>query len=269
MKSYIFRSEPAVFSEICGTAPLSDLVRHLRNCGIEEIYTDSENGAVLAEKLDYISAKPLLGKGWIAAYEGIITRQSPLELKRRAEFHSADYAVSLACSGEPWKHTTVLTGSDGKLQGSEKNPPPENTMTNLCFSGMVWVNDDLFIPEAPFDIPGISAFLLPGYWSAPSDRESYLITCHDILTGLVSPWSGETGVVLKSPVPENCRITGTFWLGCNCTVGENCSFENCVIMEGAVTGDRVSLKNCLVNPRSVIPSGTVIEDKYLTLLGEG
>ena len=268
MNSFIFRGKPAAFPEICGRTPLDDLAAHLKNSGINGIYTDSLSESSLVCKMDYSEAEPLLGSNWLAAFEGMITRQSPRDLIMKASEYQCEFAVSLACSGEPWKYTTVLTGERGSIQSYEENPPPENTRTNLCFSGFVFVNRPGFDPEKPLSNPNISAFLIPGYWSIPSDRESYLRTVHEILAGKVTSWSGSKYIISGSRIPASCSISGTLWLGKGCVVGENCVFENCVIMDSAIIGSGASLRNCLVNPGTSVKPGTLIEDKYLTLLGE-
>ncbi len=268
MNCFIFRGEPAVFPKICGRTPLDDLAAHLKNSGINDVYTDSMSESSAVRRMDYPEAAELLGDTWIAAYEGMITRQSPLDLVRKASRYQSQCAVSLACSGEPWKHTTVLTGENGAIQSYEINPSPENTRTNLCFSGFVFVNRRGFHTENPPGNLNASAFLIPGYWSVPGDRKSYLRTAHEILSGMVKGWPVGNGVVTASPVPVSCRVSGTLWLGRGCEVGENCAFENCVIMDSARIGSGTALRNCLVIPGTSVKPGTLIDDKYLTLLGE-
>ncbi len=141
---------------------------HLRGFGIHEIYTDSPGNAP-GHQAEYSRARPLLGKDWIAAFESVITRQSPVLLRKKAIAAKAISAVSLACSGRPWLHTAVLTDSRGAVQTAEDNPAPDNALTNLCFSGLVWVGDGGFHPEALSYRKGPSRFILPDtgekYWT--------------------------------------------------------------------------------------------------------
>lgn len=272
MKGFIFSDGSSGFREVCGTTPLKDLALHLRGFGIHEIYTDSAVECPLVTRAEYSRVRSLLGKDWIAAFESSITRQSPVLLRKKAIAANAVSAVSLACSGRPWLHTAVLTDSRGAVQAAEANPSPENTLTNLCFSGLAWVGDGGFDPGSPV-IPGTtSGFLLPGYWRKVLDKESLLRTFHDVLRKAVTPWPHlpvpPHGILRRSEIPENTVIRGTFWLGKDCTTGEGCEFENCVIMDGASVGSQCRLKNCLVLPGVSVPGGTLREDKYLTLLGE-
>lgn len=266
MNCFIFRDKPGFFPRICGVTPLHDMALHLRNSGIGEIFTDSESDSPLVKKISYTDAKPALGNTWLAAYEGMITRQPPGELMEHGTRYGADYSLSLSCSGTPWKHTTVLTGKKGIVQSFETGSPPENTRTNLCFSGLVLVGSAGFDPVHP--MAGASAFLLPGYWSVPSDRENYLRTSHDVLSGRVPCWPGKTGIVTLSRLPESSRAFGTLWADEGCRIGENCVFENCVILNGADIGNGSNLKNCLVGPGVSVKPGTIRDDKYLTLLGD-
>lgn len=267
MNCFIFRRDSAIFPEICGVEPLHDLALHLRNSGMENIYSDSDGISPIVKQMKFADAESLLERPWLAAYEGAITRQSPLELMGKADSRGFSRCLSLACSGKPWKHATVLTGAEGEIQSIEAHPSPENAATNLCFSGLVLVDDTGFDPDFPASREGCAAFLLEGYWSLPMDREEYLRTAHEILSGRVSGWP------MKDPrqeprLPGSCAVTGTLWLGEDTAVGENCSFENCVIMDGASIGSGSRLRNCLVSPGASVKPGTVIDDKYLTLLGE-
>ncbi len=253
MNCYVFQGRDTAFPRVCGTTALKDLKDHLAGCGLGQIFDFHTPFEEVRERL---------GSPWLAAWSGMITRQSPAELAARAAEHPGGNAASLSCSGEPWKHTVVLTGQRGEVTRWEKNPPPENAETNLCFSGFVIVRGEGFDPLRPLD--GARAFHVPGYWMEPRDRESYLLACHHILSGEVMPWQGSAG----EDAPPHCVTRGTLWLGKGCVIGEGCTLENCVIMDGAVVGSGSNLKNCLVNPGAVVKPGTVLNDKYLTLLGE-
>jgi len=268
MNCFIFSGVSTVFPDICGCNPFDDLVSHLKRSGIENIFTDSERESSLVKRTSYSHVTNLLGDTWLAAYEGMITRQDPGDLAWSASRWGSGNAASLACSGEPWKHLTVLTDKTGSVQSCEKNPSPELARTNLCFSGLVLVKGEGFNPEKPLGGHNTSAFLVPGYWNILSDRESYLLAAHHILSGRVSPWPGAKPVVLNSAIPQSCSVSGTLWVGEGCSVGENCVMENCVIMDHSVVGGGSFLRNCLVSPGASVRPGTLIEDKYLTFLGE-
>ncbi len=272
MKCFIFHCHAGELPDLCGTSPLNDLILHLMGFGINEIYTDSPVESPWATRAEYSDVRAALGTDWIAAFESSITRQSPVLLRSLGMAAGSGSAVSLACSGRPWRHTVVLTDARGFVQASETNPSPENAPTNLCFSGLVWVGEGVFDPGSPV-LPGkTTGFLLPGYWKRISDSESLLRTCHDVLRNAVTPWPHlpvpADGVALNGELPDDTLVKGTFWLGRGCKTGACCEFENCVIMDGASVGPGCRLRNCLVLPGVSVPGGTLRDDKYLTLLGE-
>lgn len=272
MNCFIFCREQSAFPVICGISPLEDLIIHLRNSGVTGIYTDHEAGIDGVTVCSFETAGPELGSEWLAAYSGCITRQSPTTLRDKTRTLGADIGISLACSAKPWENTTVLTDGNGFVEKTELNPSPENSETNLCFSSLVWVATYDFNPSNPLDHSRMAAFMLPGNWERPISRENYLLTCHYILSGELSPWPHltipETGAVINSRIPDDAAIRGTLWVGNNCEIGSGCTLENCVILDGAVVGENSNLRNCLVITGAVIPCNTVQYDKYLSLLGD-
>jgi hypothetical protein len=272
MRCFIFSAKALPFSSICGTSPLNDLVLQLQRYGITDIYTDSKTICSHVTREEFQKVKHLFLNDWIAALEGALTRQSPLDLRARGIHYGAEVALSLGCDGKPWEHTTVETDHRGIVQRVQVNPSPENAATNICFSGLAWIGGGEFDPDHPADTCGATGFLLPGYWKALNGRENFMLACHDILKGRVKPWphllvpSG--GRVLFSDLPKSCLVKGILWVGEDCTVEDDCVFENCVIMNGASVGRGAELRNCLVLPGSRVPSGTKRTDKYLTMLGE-
>jgi len=268
---FIFRGRSTAYSDLCDATPFADLVLHLKRQGVTGIFTDSDEKLQGVEYCSFHQAKPKLASGWLAVYSGCVTRQSPLMLRDLTTALGADFGVSLACSAKPWEHTTVLTDGLGYIEKHEKNPSPENLETNLCFSGLVWVGKESFDPREPLT-DGTAAFVLPGFWQCPDNRENYLLTMHSILSGLVRPWPHiaipPDGVVLNSPVPSDTHIKGTLWVGENCTVEHGCTLENCVILDNSITGANSNLRNCLVSAKTVIPPNTIQYDKYLSFLGD-
>jgi len=273
MKCFIFDKKPAPFPELCNSTPFSDLVVHLQNSGVTEIFSDVDENVNGVTYCDFSDARQLwLGEELLAAYSGCITRQSPVELRDRTQALGASVGISLAPSAKPWEYTTVLTNGDGFVEKLEINPSPENTETNLCFSNLAWIASDKFDPENPLSNDGTAAFLLPGYWKCPDSRENFLLTVHDIMCGEIFPWPHicvpDNGIVLLSPTPANTVIRGTLWLGRNCLMENGCILENCVILDGSTIGRNSNLRNCLVIPGATIPENTFQHEKYLSLLGD-
>jgi len=272
MRCFIFSAGPSSFTDICGTTVLNDLAMHIRRSGIEEIYTDSESASPLAVRKEFAEVRHLFTNDWIAALDGTLTRQSPLDLKKKGAGAGARRALSLACTGKPWDHMTVETDHIGFIQRAELNPSPENAATNLCFSGLAWIGEGGFDPDNPPAGESTAGFLLPGYWKTLTGTENYLVACHEILKGIVEPWPHlrvpSSGRIINSPLPEDCVTKGTLWLGYDCSVEHGCVLENCVIMNGSSVGSFCELRNCLVQPGGSVASGTSRTDKYLTTLGE-
>ena len=273
MKCFIFSSgQDTDFSRVCGVDTLQDLVQHLLRSGIKEIHSDFPGDLEFATVSEFNSIRSILGTDWFAAYHMGLSRQNPLELREKGKNFGAPLALSLACTAKPWENTTVFTGPGGVIQSAETNPPPENSGTNLCFSGLVWVGTEDFQPLEPWNNPGSSAFLLPGYWKKISGKDDFLTAFYDVLTGQVEPWPlssvAGNGRFAESPVPDSCLCHGVLWLGKNCSIGEGCELENCVILNGSRIGQGAKLRNCLVLEGSKVAPGTVRDDKYLTMLGE-
>ena len=155
---------------------------------------------------------------------------------------------------------------------TETNPSPENAMTNLCFSGLVWVATNDFNPLDPLSHSNTAAFMLPGGWECPRSRENYLLTAHYILSKELAPWPHlvipMSGVVINSRIPDDVTILGTLWVGSGCDIAGGCILENCVILDDARVGENSNLRNCLVVTGAVVPRNTIQYDKYLSLLGD-
>ncbi|MCD4707927.1 MAG: hypothetical protein K8S62_09335 [Candidatus Sabulitectum sp.] len=272
MKSFIFTKKSTVFPEICGTTVVKDLITHLRNFGVTHIFSDTIEDCDGVITCNFESAKQHLGTCWLAAYGGCITRQSPAELRDLALTSNADVAVSLSCSSKPWEHTTILTDGKGIIEKIENNPPPENTETNLCFSGLAWVATDDFDPREPLERERTSAFLLSGCWKCPDNRENYLLTIHDIMRREIFPWPHlhipDNGIITRSSIPAGTEINGTLWVGTNCLIENGCTLENCVLLDGSSIAKNSNLRNCLVMAGGNIPRNTLQYDKYLSLAGD-
>ncbi|PIE52553.1 hypothetical protein CSA37_05925 [Candidatus Fermentibacteria bacterium] len=273
MNCYIFPSEKTLSDTcICDSDTLTDLTVHLRECGIKRIFTSVNNSTADVEVLSFPQALRHLGNQWIEAYSGMLTRQNPFDLREKAMARGALKAVSLGCSGRPWRHTCVFTSADGLITGTESDPSPENAKTNLCFSGLIWRCCEWDNPERSRDFLNCSGFFLDGYWREIRDREDILTAYYHILTGELSPWPHlsltEGCVVIRSAVPISATLKGVMWVGKSCSIGENCLLENCVILDGAQVGDGAKLRNCLILENATVPPGHEITDKYLTTLGE-
>ncbi len=275
MKGFVFAQQFSEFSEICGTSLVNDTIQQLKASGITEIYyngTEKFTGVINAS---FDSVREQLGEDWLAVYAGSISRQSPQELRNRAIQSKADYAISLACSSTPWEEFTVLTDHTGLIEDMELNPSPENTKTNMCFSGMIWVGNSDFNPDFIDNINTHSrcfAFLIQGYWKNIRNRESYLLASYNILMREVLPWPHtmipETGRIIKSPIPDSVLIKGVIWVDTECLIEECSTLENCILLKGVSVGNNCNLRNCLLLPGISVKSNTTRHDKYLSIIGD-
>ncbi len=230
-------------------------------------------------------ALPHLGEQFLVVYGDNLTRQpvAPLlELHRRT---GAEVTISLSPTGEPSSKGIVLTDPEGLVTCFREKPPDEVAESNLGNSGIYVcrdsvVNDledgefcdfghDLF-PRMLHEGRKIAADTTGGYIRDIGTVRSYLLACHDILSGKVVPYQPDPGMtegrlIENDQSYEGIAIRGTFWAEEGSSVGTGCQLENCVVLSGAMVGPGCRLKNTLVLPGSAVPDATVEDDKYLNI----
>ncbi|MCK5116555.1 MAG: NDP-sugar synthase [Candidatus Aegiribacteria sp.] len=228
-------------------------------------------------------ALPSLGEEFLVVYGDTLTRQpvAPLmELHRRLD---SEVTIALAPTGEPSSKGIVLTEPDGTVSYFREKPPDEIAESNLANSGLYICRYSAVehLREGEFSDFGMNIFpkLLNegrvlaadtpgGYTRDIGTGKSYLIACHDVLSGRLTSYAC-TGNIMNGMLIENTQsydnieLKGTFWAEKGANISEGCSLENCVVLSDAVIGTDCALKNVLVMPRSKIPKRTIADDKYL------
>ncbi|MBN2587289.1 MAG: NDP-sugar synthase [Candidatus Fermentibacteraceae bacterium] len=230
-------------------------------------------------------ALPHLGEQFLVVYGDNLTRQPVAPLLELHGRTGAEVTVSLSPTGEPSSKGIVLTDPEGLVTCFREKPPDEVAESNLGNSGIYIcrasvVNDledgefcdfghDLF-PRMLREGRKIAADTTGGYIRDIGTVRSYLLACHDILSGRVVPYRlvpGMTeGMLIENDQSyEDIAIRGTYWAEKGCAVGKGCQLENCVVLSGARVGPGCRLRNTLVLPGSSVPEGTVADDKYLDI----
>lgn len=228
-------------------------------------------------------ALPLLGEEFLVVYGDNLTRQpvAPLmELHRRLD---SEVTIALAPTGEPSSKGIILTEPGGIIKSFREKPPDEVAESNLANSGLYicrrsaveHLNEgdtsdfgmDLF-PMLLQEGRTLAADTPGGYTRDIGTGKSYLLACHDVLSGRLIPYAGK-GSIRNGRLIENnqsyddIELKGTFWAEKGTTISQGCSLTNCVVLSGSLIGRNCTLKNTLVMPDSIVPEGTVADDKYL------
>ncbi len=228
-------------------------------------------------------ALPSLGEEFLVVYGDNLTRQpvAPLmELHRRLD---SEVTIALAPTGEPSSKGIVLTEPDGMVSCFREKPPDEVAESNLANSGLYICRRSAVehLYEGEISDFGMDVFPMlldegrvlaadtpGGYTRDIGTGKSYLIACHDVLSGRLLPYVGngniKNGILIEnSQSYDDIELKGTFWAEKGALILKGCSLENCVVLSGAVIGSNCALKNTLVMPGTEIPECTVTDDKYL------
>ncbi len=228
-------------------------------------------------------ALPFLGEEFLVVYGDNLTRQpvSPLmELHRRLD---SEVTIALSPTGEPSTKGIVLTDPDGRVRCFREKPPDEIAESNLANSGLYICRKSAVehLHEGEFSDFGMNVFPMllsekrvlaadtpGGYTSDIGTGKSYLLACHEILSGRVIPYEDsdniKNGILIENDQSyDEIELKGTFWAEKGALISEGCSLENCVVLSGAVIDRNCTLKNCLVMPGTAVPECTIADDKYL------
>jgi len=228
-------------------------------------------------------ALPLLGNEFFVVYGDNLTRQplSPLiELHNRLD---SEVTIALSPTGEPSSKGIVLTTPDGRVSSFREKPPDEIAESNLANSGIYICRKSAVehIDSGEFSDFGNDVFprLLEedrimaadtpgGHTRDVGSGTSYLLACHDVLSGRLSPYDDISGI-RNGKLLENdqhydgIELKGTIWTEAGSHISKGCTLENCVVLSGASIGCSSRLKNTLVMPGAEVPEGTIADDKYL------
>lgn len=231
-------------------------------------------------------ALPLLGDEFFVVYGDNITRQPLGTLPVIHHRTNAEVTIALSPTGHPERKGLVVTAPDGTVEAFEEKPPPELCRTNMANSGIYFcsksVVEDLepdkfydfgldVFPKLLADNRTISAEAPGGYTRDCGTLEDYLLACHELLSKRISPLGRapfDSGVFLQGKqLPKDTQVEGTLWMAPDTSVAPETFLENCVILNGAKIEKGTHLKNTLVLPNTCVKARTVLDDKYIKILG--
>ncbi|MCK4807638.1 MAG: NDP-sugar synthase [Candidatus Aegiribacteria sp.] len=299
-------SVPKPLVKIAGFTLIHDTLLHLHSLGVDTAVVNGSWMADMIE--DYLGnadlplriifqreeeplgtagavreALPFLGEEFLVVYGDNLTRQpvSPLmELHRRLD---SEVTIALSPTGEPSSKGIVLTEPDGRVSCFREKPPDEVAESNLANSGLYICRRSAveYLHEGEFSDFGMDVFPIllgegrilaadtpGGYIRDIGTGEGYLLACHEVLSGMLTPYE-DNGNIMNGILIENSQsyddieLKGTFWAEKEALISKGCSLENCVVLSGAVIGNNCTLKNSLVMPGTAIPECTIADDKYL------
>lgn len=299
---------PKPLVKITGFVLLHDILLHLASQGVEsavingswkaEMIRDFLNDTDLPLKTTFQSedqplgsagavrrALPLLGDEFLVIYGDNLSRQPVEPLYNVHSRLDSEITIALSPTGDPSSKGIVLTEPDGRISRFREKPPPELAESNMANSGMYicrssavsYLENGIFsdfsldvFPKLLEDGRMLAAEIPGGYTRDIGTLESYLIACHDILSGYIEPFvmpeGMKNGILIENEQSyENIEISGTLWVQKGTSIGNGCSLENCVILSGANVGRNSMLKNTLVLPESEVIERTIADDKYLSI----
>ena len=228
-------------------------------------------------------ALPLLGEEFLVVYGDNLTRQPVASLIDLHHGLNSEVTIALAPTGEPSAKGIVLTEPDGRVSHFREKPPDEVAQSNLANSGLYICRNSAVehLHKGEFSDFGVNIFpkllsegrvlaadIPGGYTRDIGTARSYLTACHDILSGRLTPYISNCNItncmlIENTQSYDDIDLKGTFWVQKGACISKGCSLENCVVLSGAVIGSDCALKNSLVMPKTIVPDGTVADDKYL------
>ena len=297
---------PKPLVRIAGFTLIHDTLLHLASEGIDTVIVNGSWKADMIE--DYLKnidlplkilfqreyrplgtagavrkALPLLGEEFLVVYGDNLTRQPVAPL---LELHSrldSEVTIALAPTGEPSSKGIVLTEPDGRISHFREKPPNEIAESNLANSGLYICRKSAVehLHDGEFSDFGMDVFPLllkeervlaadtpGGYTRDIGTCKSYLLACHDVLSGRLTPYEDNGNIqngklIENSQTYDDIELKGTVWIERGSLISRGCSLENCVVLSGATIGCNCSLKNTLIMPGTEVPEDTVADDKYL------
>lgn len=228
-------------------------------------------------------ALPFLGEEFLVVYGDNLTRQPVAPLLKLHSRLDSEVTIALSPTGEPSSKGIVLTEPDGRISHFREKPPNDVAESNLANSGLYVCRRSavLHLNEGDFSDFGNDVFPLllkegrilaadtpGGYTRDIGTGVSYLIACHDVLSGRLTPYANNGNIrngqlIENSQTYDDIELKGTIWAEKGSMISKGCSLENCVILSGSTIGRNCALKNTLVMPGTEVREGTIADDKYL------
>ena len=186
-----------------------------------------------------------------------------VELRGLVERHeSAGGIATLAVKevDDTREYGVVIHDSDGRVQGFQEKPDPDEALSNLgncgiyCFSPEIfdyfpdtdfvdWANDvfpTLLDHDVPFHIHEIDE-----YWNDVGSLDELRTGTFDALDGKLHIDVPENG----TPLPDDAKVDGPVWVGQNCEIGRGVRLMGPVVIgDDCRVGDGAALRDAIVFP---------------------
>lgn len=180
----------------------------------------------------------------------------------------------------------VVTDEKGFVAQFQEKPSIEEAKSNLINTGIYIFNYRIFdyIPENQFydfaknvfpdllENEQINTFEVSEYWSDVGTIEQYKQATQDVFNGVCK--IGNLNIVEtnlgnyisgNTKLPKNARFVGNNVIGSNCKLGEYIMLENCIIYDGAEVSTGSELKDCIVLPKGVNISKSVVNNSNILI----
>jgi mannose-1-phosphate guanylyltransferase len=178
------------------------------------------------------------------------------------------------------QYGVIVTGADGRIQGFQEKPDPAEALSDLVNCMIYVFSREIFdyFPDAdPVDFaldvfPALLEHDVPfyiheigAYWNDIGSLPEYLQGNLDAVTGAVGlPAVG--GVIADGAVPDgiegiadDVEVDGKVLFGDGCRIGAGASLTGpLVVGTGAEVGAGAQVKESLLLPGAIVPSGSVL-----------
>ncbi|MBD3369627.1 hypothetical protein GF402_04605 [Candidatus Fermentibacteria bacterium] len=276
--------------EIVGTSLVRDTLAWLAHWGVDRASVVSASGKY-APSPSWDSPLELFAPEDLPPFSEPLVAVDCIALQRMRldvaldvlERSSAELLCPLSPTGNDARRPLALGRPDAMLQSiQEVDSGPR--MTNLSLTGtavasgssaaLIASNPQAFDPSDPtalIDPAVVAVETVGGYFRCVDSPRSFLLCCHDVLSRKVVPWFGspipKEGTVVEEPATVLSPLQGHCWIGEGARIGTNCCIESCVVMSEAFVGEGCRLKHVLVLPGCRVKPRTIMEDKYLSVIG--
>jgi mannose-1-phosphate guanylyltransferase len=179
------------------------------------------------------------------------------------------------------EYGVVLHDGDGRIQGFQEKPHPDEALSNLGNCGIYCFNPEIFdyFPEAdPVDwandvFPVLLEKDVPFYIHEIDDYWNDVGSLDELRAGTFDALAGRLGIEVPgeeiadgvrvgegSVLPDDAEVEGPVWIGQGCTIGSGVRFMAPVVVgDGSVIGDGAALRD------SIVLSGTTVEDGEIVI----
>jgi mannose-1-phosphate guanylyltransferase/mannose-1-phosphate guanylyltransferase/phosphomannomutase len=178
------------------------------------------------------------------------------------------------------EYGVVLHDAEGRIQGFQEKPHPDEALSNLGNCGIYCFNPEIFdyFPDSDFvdwandvfpvllenDVP-FYIHEIDEYWNDVGSLDELRAGTFDALAGrLHIEVPGEEvaeGVTVGegSAVPDDADVQGPVWIGQVCTIGRGVRLMGPVVVgDGSVIGNGVAMRDSIVFPGTTVGDGKIV-----------